>query len=133
MKTNKFILSFFALIFLSSRLVYANDVSCPAVPVSIVNQSNQAVTLAGANTSISVPAKSSLAVSLRSSYFYNRCGLIQLSVGADNIKAGLIDSNASSVAISITPDNKVDSIGLSPAGFNLYNYISWYGYHQVLS
>jgi len=134
MNTRTFIHGFVSLMLVFGlNAAYAEIASCPVTPVSVVNQSSQEVVLQGAGTPITVPARSALAFNVQSSYFYQQCGLIHLSVNPNEVKSGIIAANAAEVAITIAPNGKVEQVGLTQAGFDLEDYISWHGYRAALS
>ncbi len=106
--------------------------SCPAVPVVIVNSSSQDVTVLGDNGANVVKANSSAQLSFQSKHFYTRCGLIQLGMNDQKFERGLIDDQSKEVNIHIQPNGQVMQVGLTEAGFNLDNYISWWGLRKVI-
>jgi hypothetical protein len=112
--------------------VEADQAPCKTVPVTVVNSSFQDVNLVGAAGPSVIKAKSSTQIAFQSKTFYDRCGLMEVGLG-DGAKRGLIDSQATSVAIHIAPDGQVTQIGMTEAGLNLDNYIAWYGLKKILA
>lgn len=105
---------------------------CPDTPVTVVNQSIHSVILQGEGDPVVIAPKSAIATTVQSKYFYSHCGLIHLSLNTNTVKAGLIDSKAHTVEISIRPNDNIDQIGMTSQGFNLDDYLSWHGYKSVL-
>jgi hypothetical protein len=112
-------------------VAYASE-GCPAMPITVVNQSIYSVTVQGKGDPIVIGPKSTIATTVQSKYFYSHCGLIHLGLNSNTVKSGLIDTKAASVQISIRPDDKVDQIGMTAQGFDLDNYLSWHGYKSIL-
>lgn len=105
---------------------------CPSTPITVVNQSIHSVIIEGEGDPIVIGPKSTIATTVQSKYFYSHCGLIHLSLNSNTVKSGLIDTKARTVQISIRPNDTIDEIGMTAQGFNLDDYLSWYGYKGVL-
>lgn len=106
--------------------------SCNRVPLTVVNSSNQAVLVRGAEGTMIVPANSSTQVAFQSNHFYSKCVLIEVGMKDQTFAKGLIADSATTVHINIKPDGNVEEFGLTSPGFKLDDYVSWWGLGAVL-
>ena len=106
--------------------------ACQSVAVTVVNSSNQDVSLVGASGSTMIKAKSTVMINFQSKQFYTRCGLLEVGLNGQPYKRGLIDPNASQVDIHIMPNGQFEQVGFNPAGLDLDQCISWWGLRAVV-
>jgi hypothetical protein len=105
---------------------------CQPVPVTVVNSSNQDVSLVGANGETVIKAKTTSQIAFQSKVFYTHCGLLEVAVDGQALKRGLIDNQASEVDIHVLPNGQFEQIGMNKAGLDLDQYISWWGLRAVI-
>lgn len=107
--------------------------ACQAIPVSVVNQSPHDVILQGGAEPIVIKANSSQKTLFQSDHFYSQCGLVQLGLNDGSaVKRGLIHPHAQQVDIRVGMNGAIDHLGMAPSGFDLDEYISWWGLQKVL-
>ena len=106
--------------------------NCQPVPVTVVNSSNQDVSLVGVNGPTVIKAKSAAHIDFQSKMFYTHCGLLEVGLNGQDFKRGLIDPNASKVDIHITSNGQFEQYGMSKAGLDLDQYIAWWGLRAVI-
>ncbi len=105
---------------------------CQPVPVTIVNGSNQDVSLVGANGATVIKAKTTSQIAFQSKVFYTRCGLLEVGLNGQSMKRGLIDTQTAQVDIHILPNGQFEQVGLNKAGLDLDQYISWWGLRAMI-
>lgn len=110
----------------------AESASCNIVPLTVVNSSNQAVSIRGAEGTLIVPANSTSQVAFQSNHFYSKCGLIEVGANDQAFAKGLIAESSAAVHINIQPNGQIEQLGLTTPGFKLDDYISWWGLGSVL-
>ncbi|MCX7122402.1 MAG: hypothetical protein NTV32_01775, partial [Gammaproteobacteria bacterium] len=108
-----------------------NSAVCQPVQVTVVNSSNQDVSLVGANGASLIKAKSTSEIAFQSKTFYTQCGLLEVGLNGQAFKRGLIDANSQKVDIHVTPTGQFEQIGMNQAGLDLDQYISWWGLRAV--
>ncbi len=114
-------------------LLYATPNACTAVPVTVVNSSNQDLSIRGGQGVTVVPAKSTMQVAFASNHLYTKCGLIEVSFNGQDFQKGMIaDAATGAVNIHVQPSGNIEEVGLTDPGFKLDEYISWWGLGAVL-
>ncbi len=114
-----------------SGAVYAAT-ACQPVDLTVVNSSSQTVSIRGAQGTLVVPANSTTDVSFESNHFYTKCGLIEVGVNDQSFQRGLIADSSKTVHVNVQINGAVEEVGLTQPGFNLDEYISWWGLGAVL-
>ncbi len=105
---------------------------CQTIPVTVVNSSNQDVSLVGADGAHVIKAKSTSQIALQGQMFYTHCGLLEVGMNGQAFKRGLIDDQAKAVDIHVTQNGQFEQVGMNKAGLDLDQYISWWGLRAVI-